>query len=77
MTGCGSTQPPSHGPGGREADHSPYPEPMLRQRETFCLFTFKTKGTARKPMLCGHGASSGCEWRRRPPDMKESCEYIE
>jgi hypothetical protein len=31
-------------------------------------------------MLCGspshHGASSGCGWRRRPPNMDGSCEYI-
>jgi hypothetical protein len=24
-----------------------------------------------------HGASSGCGWRRRPPGMGGSCEYIE
>jgi hypothetical protein len=24
-----------------------------------------------------HGASSGCGWRRRPPDMEGGCEYIE
>jgi hypothetical protein len=24
-----------------------------------------------------HGASSGCGWRRRSPDMEGSCEYIE
>jgi len=24
----------------------------------------------------GHGASSGCGWRRWPLDMKASCEYI-
>jgi len=24
-----------------------------------------------------HGASSGCRWRRRPPDMEGSCQYIE
>jgi hypothetical protein len=24
-----------------------------------------------------HGASSGCGWRRRPPDMEGSCEYID
>jgi hypothetical protein len=24
-----------------------------------------------------HGASSGCGWRRRPPDTEGSCEYIE
>jgi hypothetical protein len=29
---------------------------------------------------CHHGmvgASSGCGWRRRPPDVEGSCEYIE
>jgi len=24
-----------------------------------------------------HGASSGCYWRTRPPDMETNCEYIE
>jgi hypothetical protein len=24
-----------------------------------------------------HGGSSGYEWKRRPPDMKGSCEYTE
>jgi len=24
-----------------------------------------------------HGASSDCGWRRRPPDMKGSCEFME
>jgi hypothetical protein len=24
-----------------------------------------------------HGVFSGCGWRRRPPDMDSSCEYIE
>ena len=24
-----------------------------------------------------HGASSGCGWRRRPPDTEGSCDYIE
>jgi hypothetical protein len=29
------------------------------------------------PLSPRHGASSGCGWRRRPPVMEESCEYIE
>jgi hypothetical protein len=38
--------------------------------------------TKQQAMLSGslsprHGASSGCGWRRRPPDMEGSCEYIE
>jgi len=33
------------------------------------------------PTLCGsvpprHGISSGCGWRRRPPDVEDSCVYI-
>jgi len=35
-----------------------------------------------KAMVCGtpsprYGASSGCGWRRRPPDMDGSCKYIQ
>jgi len=29
------------------------------------------------PLLPLHGASSGCRWRRRPPDMEGICKYIE
>jgi hypothetical protein len=29
------------------------------------------------PLSPGHGASSGCRWRRWPPDMEGSCKYIE
>jgi hypothetical protein len=29
------------------------------------------------PLSPLHGASSDCGWRRRPPDMEGSCEYIE
>jgi hypothetical protein len=29
------------------------------------------------PLSPRHGASSGSEWRRQPPDMEGSCEYIE
>jgi hypothetical protein len=33
--------------------------------DTFCFYVYI------------HGASSGCGWMRRPPDMEGSCEYIE
>jgi hypothetical protein len=29
------------------------------------------------PLSQRHGASSGCGWRRRPPVIEGSCEYIE
>jgi hypothetical protein len=29
------------------------------------------------PLSPRHGASSGCGWRERPPEMEGSCEYIE
>jgi hypothetical protein len=29
------------------------------------------------PLSPRHGASSGCGWKRRPPDMEDSSEYIE
>jgi hypothetical protein len=29
------------------------------------------------PLSPRHGASSGCGWRRRPPVLERSCEYIE
>jgi hypothetical protein len=29
------------------------------------------------PLSPRHGASSGCGWRRRPPDMESSCVYTE
>jgi len=27
-------------------------------------------------LVSSHSPSSGCGWRRRPPDMEDSCEYI-
>jgi hypothetical protein len=29
------------------------------------------------PLSSRHGASSGCGWRRRPPDMEDTYEYTE
>jgi hypothetical protein len=29
------------------------------------------------PLSPWHSVSSGCEWRRQPPAMDSSCEYIE
>jgi hypothetical protein len=28
-------------------------------------------------IMVHNGASSGCKWRKHPPDMEGSCEYIE
>jgi hypothetical protein len=30
-----------------------------------------------RPLSPWHSVSSGCEWRRRPPAMESSCEYVE
>jgi hypothetical protein len=35
------------------------------------MFNYIMRGLLSPP----HGASSGCGWRRRPPDMEGSCEY--
>jgi hypothetical protein len=43
----------------------------------FQLFYFHAKWVPVGPLLPRHGASPGCGWRRQPPDMEGSCEYIE
>jgi hypothetical protein len=35
--------------------------------------SFRLYGSLSPP----HEASSGCGWKRQPPDMEDSCEYIE
>jgi len=40
------------------------------------LFVLLTHSTVSGSLSPPHGASSGCGWRKRPPDTEGSCEYI-
>jgi len=42
----------------------------------YCLTTPHAAMLCRS-LLPRHGASLGCGWKRRPPDVEGSCEYIE
>jgi hypothetical protein len=52
----------------QEPSTGPYPEPDQSN-----LYRSISVG----PLSTWHDASSRCGWRRRPPGMEGSCEYIE
>jgi len=54
----------------------------LEEHGTFlpllCFHSLERLTSHQSPVTCHlsppHGASSGCEWRRQPPHMEDSCE---
>jgi len=62
--------------------HGTLPHPLAFKPNPPQRFQFSLPITNYNSMLCRslsprRGPSSDCGWRRRPPDMKDSCKYIE